>query len=180
MLAWPLLLAAIGYWAAAAYIHADLMIELADAFTVSAGFVIACLYFPGWLASIRTREPTAVDLIIVGMCTKWAFEAVEMLWRLVWRVSGTPEWMVNHHLLGFFISMSAFTGFLHIAARSSAGKRVPTRLLLLVTMVGGVLIAGAAYLIATDSPRGRPWATMRTTEVVTMPPPGHYALWPTR
>lgn len=130
----------------------------------AAGAAVVCyIYWPDAIGALRAREPTMGDFLTVGIFTSWFATFCQATYSIVFRLAGSPLWLINADPVGLWITISVMAAILHVLAPEAIGGMVPRRNRVAVGGGLGVAIAIVLFVLAVRPDLGaaverlKPW-----------------------
>ncbi len=138
---WAGLILLFGYVAIDSIVpNADMILAMRVLQAAIAG-VVCYIYWPDALAAIRNRQPTMGDYLTLGIFFGWLATHCQALYSIMFRLAGSPMWLINADPIGVWISISVMAGILHVLAPEAIGGVVPRRNRVAVGSGLGIAIA---------------------------------------
>lgn len=113
------------YWIVAYFLEPHDAIALLDGVVIAMSFSVFMAYSPRFFKALREKNLTGSDFVIAGISLGWLVQSTERTWRLVSRVLDDGGWMIEHHLIGYFLVLIAIAASLHLAVKDAVqGKAI--------------------------------------------------------
>ena len=131
--------------------NADVIL-LARTLQAAGAATVVVIYWPDFVAALRTDEPELGDFLIFGVTIGWMATFCQAIFVIIFRLSGNPWWFANSDLNLLWISTSILSAVMHVIAPGMIRGEVPrrNRIGLGVGTFMGVFLACSVMLIKPD------------------------------
>lgn len=114
---WILFGATAAYWVAAQFMIPRRIIVLMDSMVITTALSVMIVYSKALVGRLSSENPTALDMMIIGITGGWLVNAIDRGIRLVARVLGWDD-LINHQFLGYLLAMMAVFACFHLLVRN--------------------------------------------------------------
>jgi drug/metabolite transporter (DMT)-like permease len=104
------------------------------------------VYWPDAKIAMLTHEPRKGDFLILGITFGWIATFCQATYSIVFRLAGSPGWLMNADPVGLWLMLSVLGGILHLLAPGAIGGSVPRRNRLALGAGLGAAIALVLFL----------------------------------
>jgi hypothetical protein len=128
------------------------VILLARTLQAAGAATVVVVYWPDFVAALRTDEPQLGDFLIFGVTIGWMATFCQAIFVIIFRLSGNPWWFANSDLNLIWIATSILSAVMHVIAPGMIRGEVPrrNRIGLGVGTFMGVFLAISVMLIKPD------------------------------
>ena len=144
---WVLFLVSAAYWAVTPFVVPRRLIEFMDGLTIVTAGTVMVVYSKAIVGRLSSRNPTAFDLMIIGIAGGWMVNAVDRSVRLVARVVDNAD-LINHTFVGYLLLMMTTFASFHVVVRGveKEGPWTTTKAwgTIAVAILGGVALGTLA------------------------------------
>jgi hypothetical protein len=101
------------------------LLEALRILQVSVSLVVVIAYLPDAIDGLRQGQPDRAHQLSMGICLGFFSILCNGAYSIIWRLAGTPDWLTNSALNGFWVYLSILAGILHVTAPGSINGSVP-------------------------------------------------------
>lgn len=138
------------YFAVAAFVPFKPLIEILNWGLIGVAGAVTIAYAPVAWRALAAERIDQVQQLTLGICLTWIAAIMMRLWAVAWRATGSPDWMLNSKVVGFFVYAAILGGVLHLTAPGAVDGRVPRRnwVTLGVAIGAALTVSGAVFVFS--------------------------------
>lgn len=103
------------------------LIESSSVLALISGLVICITWFPSFLFGVLRGARTGGWQLPIGIWLTWVAISEQKLWSTIYRFSGAPEWMLQHHYNGQANWLLFLASMFYILSPGNENGEIPVR-----------------------------------------------------